>query len=358
MPANEEKSLSVAVVSLYGRNNYGNCLQRAAVHRLLENEGCTVESLDARTVSKDVLIERAGCKLSSVFGGFTPKLRRLSRFAAFDSQNNVRQVSLDSLADLGQSYDAFVAGSDQVWNPLMWGFDYRYNLMNFVTPTWKRIALSPSVGLDSIPDEYAESFSRALSGYQRLSVRETSGAQALAHLLGREVEVLPDPTMAFSYKEWSDFADTSFCPTSEYVVVYELGTSGVATARAREYAQENGISLVVLNDASNEYFASGPGDFVGLIFNASVVFTDSFHAAVFSLIGHTPFETFSRGGTSYSMGSRLRTLAEMFSIDMSDASQMYDWEQIDSTRAQSANTMRKYLSDELLRVRGKLNAGA
>lgn len=356
MSASETKSLHVAVVSLYGRNNYGNCLQRAAVHRLLENEGCTVESLDSRAVSRDVLFERAGCKLSSLFGGVTPRLKRLHRFSSFDSHNKVRRVSMDSLTGLSELFDAFVAGSDQVWNPLMWGFDHRYNLMDFVLPSWKRIALSPSVGIDNIPNEHVESFCRALIQYQRLSVRETSGAQALADLLGKEVEVLPDPTMALSYEEWSDFADTSFCPAGDYVVVYELGTSGSATARAREYAQEKRLSLVILNDASNEYYAAGPGDFVGLIFNASAVFTDSFHAAVFSLIGHTAFETFSRGGTSYSMGSRLRTLGEAFSIDMSDALQVYDWERIDGVRAELADTMRRYLSDELLRVRGALDA--
>ena len=68
------------------------------------------------------------------------------------------------------------------------------------------------------------------------------------------------------------------------------------------------INLLDLNDSN--YFV-GPDEFVGLISNAELVLTDSFHATVFSIIYERPFVVYNRKGIGSKMGARLSSLLDM-----------------------------------------------
>lgn len=343
--------MSVAVVSLYARANYGNCLQRHAVHKLLEQLGCSPVSLDRRSMSRDYLREWASEQFAPTFlGRMLPVCARARRFLAFDRECKRLRVGSDSPTDLNDKFGAFVVGSDQVWNPRVWDFEPGYNLLGFVEPSWKCIALSPSMGVSEIQESDKEVFSAYLGRYSRLSARETEGANIIERLLDRKVEVLPDPTMAFGASYWESVADRSLAPSGPYVLAYGLGQGGACADAAHTFARNRGYEVVELNNRDNEYYIAGPGDFVGLIFGAEAVFTDSFHASVFSLLGHVPFKVLSRRGSGYSMSSRISTLGRTFGVDPGNLEQDYDWNGIDGCQAELSERITTYLSDEVSRV--------
>mgnify|MGYP002711144192 CR=1 FL=1 len=58
----------------------------------------------------------------------------------------------------------------------------------------------------------------------------------------------------------------------------------------------------------------GPGEFLGLIKNAELILTDSFHGTVFSIIYHKPFYTFSRTGVKESMDTRVVSLLKLLEL--------------------------------------------
>lgn len=343
--------MSVAVVSLYARENYGNCLQRHAVHKLLEQLGCSPVSLDHRSMSRDYLREWASEQLAPTFlGRMLPVCARARRFLAFDRECKRLKVGSDGLMDLNDKFGAFVVGSDQVWNPRVWDFEPGYNLLGFVEPSWRCIALSPSVGVSEIQESDKEAFSAHLGRFSRLSVRETEGASIIERLLDRKVEVLPDPTVAFGASYWESVADSSLAPSGPYVLAYGLGKGGACADAAYSFARNRGYKVVELNNHDNEYYIAGPGDFIGLIFGAEAVFTDSFHASVFSLLGHVPFKVLSRQGSGYSMSSRIATLGRTFGVDPGNLEQEYDWNGIDGCQAKLSEKITTYLSDEVSRV--------
>lgn len=80
------------------------------------------------------------------------------------------------------------------------------------------------------------------------------------------------------------------------------------------------------------------------------MFTDSFHASVFSLLGHIPFKVLSRQGSGYSMSSRIVTLGRTFGVDPGDFEQEYDWHAIDKRRSELSDKITSYLTDEISRV--------
>ena len=55
--------------------------------------------------------------------------------------------------------------------------------------------------------------------------------------------------------------------------------------------------------------AAGPAEFLWLVKHAECVYTDSFHATVFSIIYRVKVRSFSRSGLD--MSSRVRSLAEI-----------------------------------------------
>ncbi|MDD5893715.1 MAG: polysaccharide pyruvyl transferase family protein [Coriobacteriaceae bacterium] len=343
--------MSVAVVSLYARENYGNCLQRHAVHKLLEQLGCSPVSLDHRSMSRDYLREWASERLAPTFlGRMLPVCARARRFLAFDRECKRLKVRSDGLMDLNDKFGAFVVGSDQVWNPRIWDFEPGYNLLGFVEPSWRCIALSPSVGVSEIQESDKEAFSAHLARFSRLSVRETEGASIIERLLDRKVEVLPDPTLAFGASYWESVADCSLAPSRPYVLAYGLGKGSACADAAHSFARNRGYEVVELNNRNNEYYIAGPGDFIGLIFGAEAVFTDSFHASVFSLLGHVPFKVLCRQGSGYSMSSRIDTLGRTFGVDPGNLEQEYDWNGIDGCQVELSEKIITYLSDEVSRV--------
>ena len=64
-------------------------------------------------------------------------------------------------------------------------------------------------------------------------------------------------------------------------------------------------------DLNDDAYLAGPDDFVGLISNAKLILTDSFHATVFSIIYERPFVVYNRLGIGAKMGSRIDSLLEM-----------------------------------------------
>ena len=155
-----------------------------------------------------------------------------------------------------------------------------------------------------------------------------------------------------------------------YVLCYLLGAGQLTRDAARAAARNLGLPLVTLphlagfrqEDLSfgdEQMLSGGPAEFVGLIRNASMVITDSFHAAVFSLIYHRPFAVLPRFATdgSTTMGSRLTDflteyalLGQLFTTEA--LSLLHAFPEIDFTQADATLSRRRaeslaYLTENL-----------
>ena len=83
-------------------------------------------------------------------------------------------------------------------------------------------------------------------------------------------------------------------------------------------AKEANLSIVnLLDDKVYEHYVTGVDEFIWAIKHASLVYTDSFHATVFSILYHTPFLVCDRLGNPITekMGSRIDTLLKLFKLE-------------------------------------------
>lgn len=341
----------IGIVTMRGGANYGNALQNYAVQTLLEQLGAEALTMDNRTTqgfpdrpSKEASV---GEKLSPAYikkylrlrigrktGGkndrdFTPaallravkarsqfaqkKQSRMQRFEAVRAQKlhddtvpmDAQNIDVAHIA----TFDAFVCGSDQVWNP----FYPQTSMIDFLqfAPEAKRIAIAPSFGISELPDSRKETYREWISSIPHLSVREDAGAKIIKELTGREAAVLLDPTFALTKDEWLSFAKKpEAAPEKDYVFCYFLGNRTKAYSRyIQNYAKQNNCEIVDVCDAHDlTYYDTDPQEFVWLLAHAKAVFTDSFHGTAFSLNLQKPFVVFDRVEGGASMSSRITSL--------------------------------------------------
>lgn len=346
--------MKVGIITLFG-DNYGNKLQNLAVQKLLEAQGCEAETIIYNVkggIRKPSSLSQKLNKLNPIYASKVVQQRFKNKYLYKNSRDGIlgsvrfvkntnvielyesRKQSFEmftnanlKLADFNISfesiddtrldeYDYFIAGSDQVWNPTY----PSTSCINFLTfaPEHKRIALSPSIGLSVLPDYVKPIYSKWISEIPNLSVREEKGAEIIKELTGRDAVVLADPTICVPKAEWEKVEKKpSFDTSKPYVFTYFLGNETNGYRKFIEaYAKKNDCEIINLFDLREpEHYSANPAEFVYLIHNAKMVFTDSFHGTVFSLIMHTPFVVFDRienGGKG--MGSRIDTLLKTFSM--------------------------------------------
>ena len=223
--------------------------------------------------------------------------------------------------------DAYICGSDQVWNPFI--CKSPENARNEPTyflafaPEAKRVSYAPSISIPLIPEQLREEMKHLLLGIPHLSCREKQGAELIRELTGRIAEVVLDPTLLLDCESWSRLAVMPEI-RAPYVLGYFLGEGREYRSFARELAKNQGYRLVLItrdiqdSDDPNTINCSdaGPAEFLGLVKNASFVCTDSFHGTIFSINFSKPFYAFERPGSlgSQSMASRIYSILDLVGL--------------------------------------------
>ena len=351
----------VGIITLTGNFNYGNRLQCYAMAQSVERTGCIPAVLERE--QRFPLQRRVYYAIKAVFRSLlgkgstnnAEKMRTPGRIASFERFS--RNIPTVILPGMGQSardaYDSIVVGSDQVWNPYEIRHQESWYFAKFARPE-QRVAVAASVGVDSFADPgQARCVVDGVRGFAHVSVRERRGAELIHECGGIDAEVICDPTFALSAEEWRAVADGRYTPVGPYVLTYLLGGVGAEASNVLDKVTDNGrIPTVPLSDRQKpEEPDAGPAEFIDLIDHAAHVVTDSFHAAVFSSILHTPLTIVHReGGTS--MFSRLEQLSETLGIkekvygaSVYDLTKAGDYEGVDEAIGREREKFMRYLTE-------------
>ncbi len=308
--------LKAGIITITIGVNYGNRLQNYALQKVLNNLG-----IDATTFENIYEEDTLKKKIKRYFvlnkKNKTFELK-LQRFKVFNNKYIKMGETVKSYyvpKNLANSYDYFICGSDQIWNPYFSG-NTGTNFAAFA-PKIKRIAYAPSFGVSNVPAEKVEEFKEYLRNMHMLSCREQQGAKIIKDITGREAEVVLDPTMLLSKSEWEQIAvKTKYVPTKEYICTYFLGN---VENEYKEYinkvAEENNLEVFNIMDMSNmDKFSTDPAEFIYLIKNAKLVCTDSFHGTAFSIIFNKPYVLFERKSNMENMNSRFESLKNILEL--------------------------------------------
>lgn len=266
---------------------------------------------------------------SSKLGSISKKIRNKYRFLPsklmrMNKMNSFRRTHLTKSGMSSRavkrkkikSYDIFVLGSDQIWNPeITCGLDPIYFGELSKREDAMVIAYAASIGKAELDKEFDHTFQKLIRNVDVISVREFSSIPYVQKQSGRKVQYMPDPVLLISRQKWEKLAKLP--KEKDYLLLYYTEYNEQLIKEAISHAHTFGLSIVCLNPieiAEDDFlirFGIGPAEFLGYIMNASYIFTNSFHATVFSLIFKKKFRCIAHKN----LGSRTNDLFIECGID-------------------------------------------
>lgn len=322
------------ITHYHNNNNYGGVLQSYALCRVLQDMGHSAQQISFAMQLPTVPIQKRAFFFRALTAPRSIVRRMLSRNISRDLATRSNAVADfrcnkiphtqtiytgETITQIASAYDGYITGSDQVWNPIWYQSAY---MLDFVPPTKRKISYAASLGQSQLTQEQKALFASSLSSFCGISVREESAVDLLQDISPVPVQWVLDPTLLLSAQQWDEV-----CPNrlikEDYLFCYFLGNDPKERKLAKKYARKHKLKLVTLPYLSNKFskedlffgdtrlFAVSPGDFISLIKHASVVFTDSFHASVFSNIYSIPYFAFPRQSHP-GMNARIYSLTALF----------------------------------------------
>jgi len=322
---------TIAILTINDYDNLGNRLQNYAVQTILTSYGDTItlEKNDHKINKRRGLkafIRRCLSKIKRIikriFGmskkepvsvNFAPRHNNFIEFNKFIRFG--KEITIHNYDDINNSYDYFVVGSDQIWNPNFQPNQY-VNFLEFADQN-KRIALAPSIANNALTDKQKEGIRKGALGFKYLSCREEQGSKLLRELTNKECTSLIDPTLMLPTSEWDKVSKKpSFHDDSKkYILLYFLGEMTEEYKNIiNNISTKYNLEIINIYDKNNIYYSCGPSEFIYLISHCEIMLTDSFHGSVFSYIYNKPFRIFERVN-GMSMNSRLINLINVLHLD-------------------------------------------
>ena len=347
----EETEKKIGILTLYYNNfNYGGMLQAYALCCFLNRNGYNAEQICYVPYHKPQNIVQSSqsvidIKTRRFLKIFNP--RKLSRFVVGKIYNLIDKIknrkwdiriSLfrefqnkiphsraiyydDTITESNDIYYGFIAGSDQIWNPKWFTNTY---FLSFAKPNKPKIAYGASLGSTSLKDKDKNVYREFLPSFDKISVREKRTAELLRPLCpSKEISYVVDPTLLLTKDEWDEICSARRIK-KKYVLCYFLGEDTSSRKKAVEYARKNHLKIVNiphlfpymvtksdLGFGDYKLFDVSPADFISLIKHSECVFTNSFHACVFSCIYQRNFFVFKRQDI-LNMEDRIYSLCELF----------------------------------------------
>lgn len=226
--------------------------------------------------------------------------------------------SLDGLMkNPPDSFDAYICGSDQLWNPdVTWGVDPAYYL-NFGNVK-RRIAYAVSpCGLDC--RKYSQNIRAAGAKLDFISLRENEKLSDLSQVFNRkDIIVCPDPTLLLSEIDYEEFEEPIQFQSDSYLLFYGFLDKEKNVLIQKIIKRAGKLFKLPIIDMSIDDFGWDdssitrihvtPGQFLSYIKHARYVITNSFHGTVFSIIYKKQFTTICKTGTASRMEELLNKL--------------------------------------------------
>lgn len=324
----------IGIITHYYRSqNYGGLLQAYALCKKINDMSCYAEQIQYIHEENSQKSELNNWNSKRIINGIKYRLDKLYNKKFWDNMRLRKKALTDFAKTIPHStevycknnikqcndiYDTFITGSDQVWN-LEW-YDDAY-FLKFVEGKPK-YSYAASLGTNILDDCSKGIFKENLKGYSAISVRENDSVDLIQPLTQIKVQYTLDPTLLLSIEEWDSIC-TKRLIKGEYLFCYFLGDEIIPRNLAKQFAYEHGLTVVTLpylngqkRNCDNNFgdiclYDISPADFISLIKYATCVFTDSFHACVFSNMYVKEFFVFNRDN-SFKMSNRIVALGKLY----------------------------------------------
>ena len=330
--------MKIGIVTWFHYRNYGTVLQAYALQKFLKSNGYNCVLVNYIPINNKTFIEkiksgnlkhRIASKIESCRYKFLePNIKEMilernrafENFVAYNIDFTQKSQTSSELFKLNETIDCFICGSDQIWNPENFNGVY---YLNFVNDKNKKISYAPSFGVSHIPTSKIEEIRQLVNKFDWLSVREDRGVSILKELTQKDVEVVVDPTLLLSKTDWGQVSVNPNI-SEDYILCYFLGDRKEYWKAVENLQKMTTYRVIIIPARFNAYLqkyeirtSTSPEEFIGLIKNAKIVLTDSFHGVIFSLKFERDFYVFKRfkDKDKRSQNSRIYNILKMLNLE-------------------------------------------
>lgn len=336
--------MRIGILTLPLHTNYGGILQAYALQTVLERMGHEVVVFDTpNRMPLPPLKNIPKCFLKRIVKKLLGRNQKIfyeyyqnNKVIPVVSQNTQRFINsyihrkeIRNFNELeGETYDAIVVGSDQVWRPIYFDQGWRgqgiENAYLAFASKWniKRLSYAASFGTDK--QEYSDAqileCRKLMQMFDAVSVRENSAVNQCRKYFNHSASHVLDPTLLLRVDDYIRlFKASNVDKSCGTLLTYVLDSSEVMTKYIRDIAQDKKLEPFNVNNPY-EYDDSRPlqerikpsvEKWLRGFYDAEFVITDSFHACVFSIIFHKQFVVV--GNKERGM-SRFESLLDMFGL--------------------------------------------
>ena len=308
----------IKTITCHDVYNCGASLQAYALQEYLTQLGHQVEIIDYKPVYLsghyklggifNPKYDRPFLRTAYLLAKLPRRLMALRRKRLFDKftidylhLTSKRYSSHESLTSDPPYADVYLAGSDQIWNPLFPNGKDPAFFLDFAPSTSIRASYAASFATNEIDTAYLPWLKVQLARMDRIAVREPSSLPLLRRLGYPEAQAACDPVFLLPPEHWKRLAPPILNKNNPYIFVCDFDQSQDIYESALQAAQQINAHILYLGIPYRRHpiihnisLRTGPLEFLSRILYADLVISNSFHATAFSILFCKPFYTVNR----------------------------------------------------------------
>jgi len=297
--------MKVGLLTFHSAHNYGAVLQAYATLQTLRELGADTSCINYQPaylikqrifprLKNESLIIKVKLFIEA-FITFYWKFKRINGFNNFIKNKMNLTSEIYTQPKFNHNYDAYIMGSDQIWNvKLTRGFDAAF-WGNFKSnKNALKISYAASMSNYNLSTNQKKQMFNLLGNFNSISVREEEAKRFIYDNFKINTQTVLDPTFLLGCKAWKTI---SISPkiNKKYVLLYSIELREEAKKIAKIISKQLDaivIELTMVVDKGvvfNKYQSASPEEYLGLFENAACIITSSFHGTAFSIIYNKPF---------------------------------------------------------------------
>lgn len=297
--------MKVSVITILDNTNFGTYLQALALSCIIKTLGHEPEIVHyIRPSMTSVGHIKMIFKDLGVLHGFkgiinTYRLIHLRRkdydFLSQYVPITQKYCSFEELNETPPVADIYMTGSDQVWNSIYNRGVDKALFLEYAPKSAKRVSYAASIGMDAFPSNEIVEVKTYLNKYNQITVREQAAKDILGKI-GLSADVVLDPTLLLTNKEWGKIAsDSPINVPEKYLLIYTVegkNQKDLIEYYAIKVAERYNLKIYQvtygekkekIRNVDRIFSRATPDVFLNLMRNASFVVVSSFHGTAFAI---------------------------------------------------------------------------
>lgn len=359
--------MRVGIITYHNAYSYGAHLQAYALQEAIRSLGHDAWIIDYKGVGfnapcmRDIFSAlRRPWRLPDAINQYRTK----KGFLAFSKwqHRTSHYPSHQALMQNPPDFDAYVCGSDQVWQPKLLTDGRAIQdefFLSFVKNGGKKIAYAPSFG--RMPDdEFIGNIAPYVKQFDHISVREESMVEIVKRIAGHDMPSVCDPTILLGREGFEKMLPKMKTHVGAFFYPLTLNLPRDKEICKSLVAQFGRLEIVSRNRPLwfiGDNIVPSPIEWMQRIRDAEFVLTNSFHGTVFSILFHKSFITLN--WIKESQNIRVKNLLKRLGLTErffdggslksfdAAASAAVDWDAVDAKMTAWRRESMEYLKEAL-----------